>query len=171
MAECKRSEVIAVLIHLNVGWFILARLEGINSGATVGGWRVHEAFSLSHPRRLKNSPSLILSFSKTRYHNFEKASPSQSFGINWIWDSYSCQDAEGLFKGKSCSTRLDCSSGAFFDSRPKNVGSSWQGNPLDAHFYALMSLLMLNLQHCIYSSADSDNFPKQIECICARQKR
>ena len=37
MAQCKRSEVIAVLIHLNVGWFILARLEGINSWVTVGG--------------------------------------------------------------------------------------------------------------------------------------
>ena len=29
---------------------------------------------------------------------------------------------------------------------------------------------MLNLEHCIYSSSDSDNFSKQIECMCKPKK-
>ena len=34
-----------------------------------------------------------------------------------------------------------------------------------------MSFLTLNLEHCIYSSYNSDNFAKQIECMYNKAKK
>ena len=131
-----------------MGWFILARLEGINSWVTVGGWRVHEAFSPCHPRRLKNLDSFIV------HHRC----PSDF--LYQIWDSYSF----GLQRFSSCSTllrrSLSTQISGFFMARERPRWTLLCAN--------VASYVQLGALH-IYSS--SENFLHRKLNAWARRKR